>query len=311
MDNMVMVLAGILLVSVMASWYLLPLPWARILLAAGRRWARLRTASVQVGDHHWHYLDGGKGPVLLAIHGFGADGDNWLQIGRGLTHQFRVIAPDLPGFGRSSKSGDTRFDIDSQVDRLAEFLQAIGARPAILAGNSMGGWIASAYAVRHPESIRALWLLAPLGVQDCKPAIIQSSFTNSEYGPFSAQNTRQFKQRVLNPMFGRRYWFPHPLMVYYAREARRLTTEAPNMFAEVLGSPDSLESITENLDIPVLLQWGNRDLAVDVSGARVLKDRIKQAEVIIQDGTGHLPMIETPWASLRFFKAFIRKYGIA
>ena len=113
---MTFVLVGILLIVI--SWFMAPLNWARWLLMAGRFAAGLRSAWIDVEGRKWHYLEGGTGPVLIAIHGFGGDADNWLRIARGLGKHFHVIAPDLPGFGSSDPGDGLAFDIDSQVTLL-------------------------------------------------------------------------------------------------------------------------------------------------------------------------------------------------
>ena len=146
------------------SWFLAPLFWSRLILAIGRRFAGLSSARLETGHGQWHYLHGGQGPVLIAVHGFGGDADNWLRISPALTRQFRVIVPDLPGFGQSSGQSTERstgneplaFDIESQVERLHAFVQALGVSPVVLVGNSMGGWISAAYAARYPGEIKGL-----------------------------------------------------------------------------------------------------------------------------------------------------------
>ena len=132
-------LLGLTFVLIVISWFLAPLVWARLLLGAGRFRAGLRRAWVDVDGCRWHFLQGGSGPVLVALHGFGADGDNWLRVAPALTRHFRVIAPDLPGFGQSKQIREIDFDIGSQARRLHTFLKAIGVTPHVMAGNSMGG----------------------------------------------------------------------------------------------------------------------------------------------------------------------------
>ena len=158
---MTIVLLAVLLIVI--SWFVAPLFWAQRLLTAGRFAAGLESAWIDIDGRRWHYLEGGTGPVLIALHGFGGDADNWLRIARGLGKHFQVIAPDLPGFGDSDPGDGLAFDIDSQVTRLNAFVQTLGLRPGVVVGNSMGGWVAAAYAARYPGQLRALWLLAPLG----------------------------------------------------------------------------------------------------------------------------------------------------
>lgn len=292
-----------------ASWYFLPLAWARILLAAGRLLAGLRPSSITVDGREWFYLEGGSGPVLLALHGFGADADNWLRVAPALTRRFRVIAPDLPGFGRSMTDEPMRFDIGSQVDRLHAFMQALGADPYIMVGNSMGAWICTAYAARHPGNIAGLWLLAPLGVENSLHSPLLDAIGQDTNSPFDVKGIHQFEQRVWQPMFGKAPWIPFPLKAYYAGQAERLSEAAPAMFGQI-GPSEALDSIAEKIQVPVLLQWGTRDNAVDVSGAEPLRNAFRNVTVELQEGVGHLPMLETPAACTRYIKSFCSRHQL-
>jgi pimeloyl-ACP methyl ester carboxylesterase len=301
---------GVLVLLVVISWFVLPIAWARGLLIAARLWGRLRPAWIEVEGCRWFYLRGGSGPVMLALHGFGADADNWLRVAPYLTRHFHVIAPDLPGFGRSTADDDAEFDINSQVDRLHAFLEAIGALPKVLAGSSMGGWIAAAYTDRYPGQVKGLWLLAPLGVHDCSQSSMMESIQQNRDSPFQIGKLSQFRQRVLEPMFGRVPWSPRPLQIYYAKRAQKLCTAAPLMFRQVRGESEALESIGTRIDIPVLLQWGAQDNAVDVSGVEPLKKSVPALTIQIQEGVGHLPMLETPAASIRYFAEFCARHNL-
>lgn len=310
MATWVMGLLGLTLMLIVISWFLVPLLWARLLLMAGRHRAGLSPAWIDVDGCRWHYLHGGSGPVLVALHGFGADGDNWLRVAPALTQYFRLIAPDLPGFGQSVPGANLDFDIDSQVQRLHKFLRSIEASPYVIAGNSMGGWIAAAYAARYPGELNALWLLAPLGVHDSRESPMLQSINLNKNSPFQVANLAQFRKRVLNPMFGKQPWFPYPLQIYFSRNAQRLSSAAPSMFKQVLHQSPPLESISENINIPVLLQWGKKDQVVDVSGVNTLQSVIPEITVQLQDRTGHLPMLEAPDASVRFFTDFCKQHNL-
>ena len=83
------------------------------------------------------------------------------------------------------------------------------------------------------------------------------------------------------------------------------------MFTAVHASTPPLEAIIQELDIPILIQWGDKDRAVHVSGADRLRNEIRQGEVIIQDNVGHLPMLEIPGPTARQFMQFAERYGLA
>ena len=81
--------------------------------------------SVLVGDTNWVYYEGGQGPTLLMLHGFAADKNVWLKQLDLLSPHFHVIAPDLPGWGESTRIEGASYNIDAQVSRLQAFIEAL------------------------------------------------------------------------------------------------------------------------------------------------------------------------------------------
>ena len=137
-------------------------------IRAQRARAQLVEKTVHVDGHDIRYLDSGSGEPLLLIHGFGANKDNWIEIAPRLFRHFRLIIPDLPGFGDSTRDPDARYDIDTQCERLHQFIDELKFEKVHLAGNSMGGYLSGVYAARFPERVNSQWLLAPAGVESAE-----------------------------------------------------------------------------------------------------------------------------------------------
>ena len=105
------------------------------------------------------YTDEGEGACLLLVHGFPLSRGVWSKQVEAFKESYRVIAPDLRGFGETAATASP-----SPMSRLAEDLHALvrhlEAGPAILVGHSMGGYVALAFAKAHPEAVRALALVS-------------------------------------------------------------------------------------------------------------------------------------------------------
>lgn len=299
-----------LALALVGSWFFASNIWARLLLAVARRWAGLNSRYVTVGDTRWHYLEGGHGPLLVALHGFGGDADNWLRAAPHLKKHFRVLFPDLPGFGDSSPGRDARYEIPAQARRLRAFLEAVGEQPEFLAGNSMGGWVACDYAMNYPHQLQALWLLAPLGVKDAPPSPVLKAIESGDASPLDISSADQFRRRVVQPMFGRVPVIPTPMMAYYARRGIANSECAQVQFSQVLASPLSLEHIMVKLSLPVQLQWGTLDRAVNPEGAKALRSVKPDIEIHMLEAIGHLPMLESPRDSVERWVAFCRQRGL-
>jgi triacylglycerol lipase len=310
MDLQFIATAIIACLLVVVSWFVVPTAWARLLLRLGRATAGLRSRTVEVDGQRCHYLEGGQGPVLMALHGFGADADHWLRVTPLLRGHFRIIAPDLIGFGSSSHGDHLPFDVASQAQRVGRLLDAVGVDRCVMAGSSMGGWIATRFAADHPERVAALWLLAPLGVQDCQKGELLDAIDHGRESPLTINSLRDFDRRVFRPMFARAPWLPYPLRVYYGRHALSRRSAASRMFSQVRDAAEPLEQTAARVKVPVLLQWGDLDRAVHVSGATTLASAFPSIEVQTQPEIGHLPMVEAARPSAIGFLEFARRHAL-
>jgi 2-hydroxymuconate-semialdehyde hydrolase len=111
--------------------------------------------------------DVGSGPPVLMIHGSGPGVSawaNWRLVMPELAKQARVIAPDMAGFGYTERLPGQRYDMDSWVAQAVGLLDALDIAQADLVGNSFGGGLALALAIRHPKRVRRLVLMGSVGV---------------------------------------------------------------------------------------------------------------------------------------------------
>ena len=149
---------------VLALEFLAPQRMARLWLALERRRARLTLKRQRLaGAIEMPYLEGGKGEPLVLVHGFGGDKDNFTRVAGLLVRRYRVIIPDLPGFGDATRDPGARHTVADQVERLQAFAAALGLDTFHLGGNSMGGFIAAEFAARHAHRVASLWLLDAAG----------------------------------------------------------------------------------------------------------------------------------------------------
>src|SRR5688572_23127404 len=98
------------------------------------------------------YTDRGRGDPVVFLHGFPLDRRMWDAQAEKLSDHYRVLAPDFRGFGRSLN--DQPFTIESLADNIHTFVEQLNARPCVLAGLSMGGYVALAYAKMFPRDLR-------------------------------------------------------------------------------------------------------------------------------------------------------------
>ena len=155
-----------------------------------------------VDDFEIFYQDSGRGPGLLFLHGIGASSFSWRFQLNEFSKTHRVVVPDLPGFGRSSKLTNKEYDLISQRDRLIEFIERVGLKKVVIVGSSMGALIALAIAEARPSWVEKLILLGPATEPQLAPkGLHQISWSAAFFKPWVGQKTIELimKTVFVNP----------------------------------------------------------------------------------------------------------------
>lgn len=275
-------------------------------LRLARRALRLRRKSVVVDGMRIVYLEGGHGEPLILLHGIGADKDNFLLVAHFLRRRFRLLIPDLPGFGESDKPVDAGYAVPQQIARLRAFSQAVNVPRFHLGGNSMGGFIAGAYAAHYPKDVRSLWLLAPAGVKGAKPSELMNALADAASElPIFARSIDEMR-KLIAFVNHRPLWMPRFVLATMAAQQRRNYSLNRKIVAQLVDGPGLDELMHSKLRVPALIVWGNRDRALDVSGAEVMSRILPKAKIVIMPDVGHVPMIESPRQTANDLLAFHR-----
>ncbi len=292
-----------------ASWYVIPLRWMWLLSFLARRITGFRSHHVVVDGIRWQYLDGGTGPWLVILHGLGAEADHWLGVVGPLRRHYRVLVPDLPGFGRSQPPAGLNFRIEEQSARLEAWLDALGVETCIIGGNSMGAWVAGEFAARRPDRVRALWLQDAFGVMSATQSEIMERYLEGKENPFRVERMRDYI-RLVNLMFFKRPHVPYALARAGYLNTARLKDDLPRIEDEFLRQSRPLDELAGDFRMPVLIEWGREDKATHPDGARVLHERIPGSTLVMHKEVGHLPMLEAPTLCVQAFQSFARKNGL-
>jgi pimeloyl-ACP methyl ester carboxylesterase len=259
--------------------------------------ARLVEKRVSVAGHDWVYLDRGTGEPLVLVHGFGADKDNWTFLAAKIPDAYRVIAVDLPGFGESTRRLEERYDARTQAARLLAFLDALHVDRAHFVGNSMGGAIATRLALDHPERVRSLTLLDPGGIEAPHPSEVALARARGE-NLLLVDSVEDF-DRLMGLLFVKPPDIPGFIKSYFARRAVENRAFNDKVFADLMGTPDRLESELHKVTAPTLIIWGDKDRIIDVSAAAIWNAGIPGSKLVLLPDCGHVPMIERPEESAR------------
>lgn len=296
-----------ILIGLIGVYFLFPEVAFDLLQQAERRAAGLEQRSIDVKGLHIQYLEGGKGDALVMLHGFGGNKDNWTRIGKYLTPFFRVIAPDLPGFGQSSPDPDGDYTIGNQAEWVKAFVRTLGIKSFHLAGNSMGGNIAGVYAARYPEDLKGLLLLAPGGVASAEPSELVRLLKEGRPNPLVVESVEDY-ERLLDFIFVKRPFIPRPIKKFLIREAIQHQSLNRKIFKQLIRSVGvpPLEDLLKGLNVPTLIVWGEKDKVLHVSGAKILESVIPKGRAEVMESIGHVPMIERPEETARLYLSFFK-----
>jgi pimeloyl-ACP methyl ester carboxylesterase len=237
------------------------------------------------------YLEGGTGAPLVLVHGFGADKDNFTRLARWLTPHYRVIVPDLVGFGESTHRADVDYRYAAQAQRLHDFTQALGLARFDLGGNSMGGGISMSFAAQHPQEVASLWLIDCAGIAAAPPSELAQIIMTTGTNPLMISRESDFPAFLKFVMSDPPY-IPGSVMDTLARE--RIANQALERQVFLQIAADSVDDAVKGLRTPTLILWGGDDRALSVGTVPVLKALLPDSEVIVLPHVGHAPMLERP-----------------
>jgi len=225
----------------------------------------------------------GKGTPLMLIHGFPLDHRTWDELVPLLEDTFDIILPDLRGFGRSSTI-DSFYTIEDFALDLAGLLDHLNIQQAAIAGHSMGGYVALAFARLFPERVRGLALVSSQAVADSeerKQGRYKSAAEVAEHGIASVVES-------MTPKFTN-----HEQLQAFARSS--MEQQQP---AAYIGALKAMAERTDSTDLlasfkfPVVIVHGDADALIPIDRAREAKAALPQAELVEIVGAGHLPMME-------------------
>lgn len=264
----------------------------------------------EIADIEMNYLiRKGDGPILMLVHGFSANNSTWLQFADKLPDNYYLIAPDLAGHGKSSEAES--YDLERQAERLKALAEHLNLEPFHIVGNSMGGAISAIYAARFPEDIASLILIDSAGLDGEN----QSQFfaeLEEGHNPLIATDEASFEYRM-DLILEKQPPLPWPLRPALIRETVERAELNKVIFADMLATREKMDQnemsriISENVTMPALIMWGEKDRVLDVSSVAEFKKVIPQAEVKIYPDLGHVPMLEDPSASAETITQFVSR----
>lgn len=251
------------------------------------------------------YEDQGSGIPVVLLHAFPFDRAMWEpQLAPIAAAGFRVLAPDLPEFGETTPGSEV-FTIERSADVIADFLDEIGIEQAVIGGVSMGGYIAMAFARRHPQRLLALILADTKAAPDDAEG---KANRDRLIADVKAGDAPAAAEALLPKLFSAKTRDRHPEVVEQAQSIilrQRAAAIIAGLYA-LRDRPDAGPGL-ESVSVPTLVLVGEDDAITPPSVAEQFARQIRGAELVRIAGAGHLANLENPAAFNSAVITFLRK----
>lgn len=257
------------------------------------------TQTITAHNIRTHVFDEGQGPPIIMLHGWAATADCWRFTFDELKSEYRVIAPDLPGHGRS-EGGWRPYGTRFYVQWLAELMDVLGIQEAVLLGNSLGGAISLAFVLEYPERVTRLVPIDALGISGTFP--FETARQIVRRLPYAAGIVLRWPTALLRYLRGMVFVDPaanEEVILTMARLNDRqgiwyLWSGLRTLLGDFL-PPGRRRSFAQRLGtvtVPTMIVWGRHDGLLPVRHAFAGCQNMPEARVCIFERSAHLPMME-------------------
>ncbi len=234
----------------------------------------------KIGNLRINYKIRGEGRALLILHGWGGSSESWAQVQKALSLKYKVICPDLPGFGKSDSPHEP-WDVSDYTEWTMNFLDYLKINKFFLVGHSFGGRIAIKVSAENAEMIPKMVLCSPAGVlgkPNAKNRIIKFLVKTGK---------KLFFLNILKKLARKIVY-----LLLRKRDYVRSKGVMKETFKKVI--KEDLSFYLPKIKAKTLIIWGKRDRMISVNQSHFFKEKIRDAKLRILPKRGHSPHLEEP-----------------
>lgn len=256
---------------------------------------------IEIDGVRIHYQEAGdpSAPPIVLIHGFASSTLVWSKVLLDLAAAgYRVIAPDLIGYGYSGKPRHLDYTIASQARMIAALMNGLGIESCAVIGSSYGGAVAATLALDYSDKVESLVLVGAVTNNQPTKYLLMRLFSSPIIGdivsPFLLGSRRLLRRRMKR-VYDRHSWVLDEKRV----DARHLPLQTAGTHRAIIRTvrrwdADRINRNAHLIKQPTLIVWGENDREVPISDGEFLHQRIRQSRWIVFRNTGHLPHEEFP-----------------
>ena len=238
---------------------------------------------ISVNGFDLAYVRYGRGIPLVLLHGFPLDHTSWNEVVPFLENDFEVILPDLRGLGQST-TVETPYTISDMADDIAGLLDQLRVEKAVIAGHSMGGYVALAFARNYPQRVRGLGLIssqAAADVPEGKERRYKTAVEVAEKGVIVVAD-------AMTPKLSSNAQVQSFVRGVIEKQNKSGVIGALKAMAE----RENLLAYLSTARFPVTLIHGDADVLIPIERAKEIQAAVPSAQVVEISGAGHMPMME-------------------
>lgn len=256
--------------------------------------------AVDIDGERWVWVERAASradaPTIVMLHGYTGSKENWYRLAKALGRRYRLVVPDLPGWGESARDASADYGYAAEAARVATFLRNVGGEPVTLLGHSMGGGVAVVVAARYPDLVARVGLLNASGVEFADNAFGRGVLDGGN--PFGVQDAASL-ENYLSILFHQRRarpWIPWPAAHALIARRRREGGFEQSVLDRIGRGDERFLPGEEAARIrqPALLVWGAQDRVIDPSAMELYAARMPQARKLLLPGSGHMTLMEFP-----------------
>lgn len=252
--------------------------------------------TLKVNGINLAYARRGTGKPLVLVHGFPLDHTMWDETAALLENDFDLILPDLRGFGESTTVEDP-YLMSDMADDLAKLLGHLGIDKAAIAGHSMGGYVALAFAQKYPQHISGLALVASQTAADAP---------DRKEGRYkTAQDVAEKGVGVVVEAMTSKLSSDAEVQAFVRRVMTSQTSASVIGALKAMAEREDMSTVLASFTLPLLVIHGDEDALIPIERGREVKALVNSAHLVELHGAGHMPMLEFPKetaAALRMLK---------
>jgi pimeloyl-ACP methyl ester carboxylesterase len=267
---------------------------------------------LEVNGTRVHYQEAGEpnAPILVLIHGFASSTLVWSKVFLGLAASgFRVIAPDMLGYGYSGKPHDGEYTIAAQAKLIVALLAQLGIRNATFVGSSYGGAVAATCALEYPDRVEKLVLVGAVSNNRPLEFILMRLFGSPLVGDVVSPlliGSRRLLRRRMKRVYDRHSWVLDERRVDARHLPLRTATTQRAIIRTVRGwNAEQVSRDAHLIQQPTLLLWGENDREIPLAEGERLHEMIPGSRMIVFRNCGHLPHEEYPYEFTNLIDEFV------